>query len=102
MCRLFNKWITPHSDCEAQLADIASLGVSCSFWDSGKRLSRGSAFQLPLQMGHLSIRAAATVKEDLPVWAIHQQGDPLTSFLTIQLGNYYYLTCRSETEKEFA
>lgn len=40
--------------------------------------------------------------EDLPRRANHLQGDPLTMFWTIQLGNYHYLICRSETEQEFS
>lgn len=41
-------------------------------------------------------------QEDLLRWANHLQDDPLTTLLTIQLGNYYYLICRSETEQEFS
>lgn len=40
--------------------------------------------------------------EDLPRWANHLQGAPLTTLLTTQLGNCYYLICKSETEQDFS
>lgn len=40
--------------------------------------------------------------EDLPCWANHLQGAPLTTFLTTQLDNCYYLIRRSETEQDFS
>lgn len=95
---LSTKWIAPGSQgFKAQLTCVTSLAVRFMNQERGLVVTSlhqaSQAVTRPLDQ---------QPREDLPRWANHLQGAPLTTLLTTQLGNCYYLICKSETEQDFS